>query len=733
MGSLAYEFSPMNSLKSLTFNAKLFYVLVLAVFVAILMRNSALYPSIFADEYTYSTYSRLLPFSQSPIANYIYLFTFRLSNVCGDGFLSCARILNTLFFVGAVPFIYQITKRVSNQNIARWICVLAIIGPINLYTAFFMPEAMYFFIFWVYAWYLLGLTNEIDIKQGIILGGVIGICSLVKPHGFFLLPPTYLYLLYLFSAKEGRNWWRYIQAVFAITVAFLVVKFTLGYLIAGSAGLSLVGNTYSATTGDFLTAVAASSPESAARELMGQQPIINRIRTLLLSLGDLNSNFWNFLRLWMTNLGGHVISLCLLFGFPLWVGARYLLVFKGDKDSDEDIKQNAIVFTLILLSCLILLSSFYSGFLGQASGERSIFRLHERYYNFAFPLMYILVAACASSVQLTTLLRPKKSIFLSVLFLAIITVMAWGLFSQMRPYEPTSIDSPELRGFISKNYIALLLSAVALLLMVGSLKFFKASARLFIIVLAPALLLLSSLVVNKNMWERAKPDLYDRAGLVIKNYLSPSEISKLIVVSDNYIELTRTMFYLDNAIVQPLRLNEKSEFTPKHLPNNYERAVLIGDYAISRDIKNQIHFDGFSLIGGHGEILLNFDRAAWPPKPLQGTSGLFLPPEPWGTWTLGSEARLKFVNVLPEEFVLTINARAFGLNVDRDVDFCVGSKCYPIRFKDQFSNQNIKIQNPSKENELVIRIPAPTKPISIGIGDDDRPLGLGITSLMIKW
>jgi phosphoglycerol transferase len=730
---MAYEFSPMTSLKSLTFNAKLFYVLALGVFIAILMRNSALYPSVFADEYTYSTYSRLLPFSQSPIANYLYLFTFRLTNICGDGFLACARILNTLFFVGAIPFIYQIAKRVSNQNWARWICLLAIIGPINLYTAFFMPEAMYFFIFWVYAWYLLSLTNEIGIKQGMILGGAIGICSLVKPHGIFLLAPTYLYLLYLFSMKEGRNWWRYIQALFAITIAFLVVKFALGYLIAGSAGLSLVGNTYSATTGDFLTAVAASGPESTSRELMGQQPIFYRVQTLFLSLGDLGSNFWNFLRLWMTNLGGHLISLCLLFGYPIWVGAKYLLASKDDKDLKERNKQNAIVFTFIVIFCLILLSSFYSGFLGQASGERSIFRLHERYYNFAFPLLYILVAACASSVQLASLLRVKKSIFLPALFLVITAAIALGLFSQMRPFEPTSIDSPELRGFISKYYIAILLSVVSLLLMVGSLKFFKASARLFLILLAPALLVLSSLVVNKNMWERTQPDLYDRAGLVIKNYLSPSEISKLIVVSDNHIELTRTMFYLNNAMVQPLRLNEKSEFTSKHLPKNYERALLIGDYAISNDIKNQIHFDGFSLIGGHGEILLNFDRAAWPPKSLQGTSGLFSPPEPWGTWTLGSEARLKFVNALPEEFVLAINARAFGKNIDRDVDFCVGSKCYPIRFKDQFSNQSLKIQNPSRENELIIRIPAPTKPISIGIGDDDRLLGLGITSLLITW
>lgn len=88
-----------TSLKGLTFSAKLFYALMLGVFIAVLMRNSALYPSVFADEYTYSISSRILPYSQAAISNYLYLLTFRLTNICGDGFLSCARILNLVFFL----------------------------------------------------------------------------------------------------------------------------------------------------------------------------------------------------------------------------------------------------------------------------------------------------------------------------------------------------------------------------------------------------------------------------------------------------------------------------------------------------------------------------------------------------------------------------------------------------------------------------------------------------------
>lgn len=51
---------------------KLLLVAVPLVFIALLIRNGGLHPSVFADEHAYSTASRHLPFADSPFPAYAY-------------------------------------------------------------------------------------------------------------------------------------------------------------------------------------------------------------------------------------------------------------------------------------------------------------------------------------------------------------------------------------------------------------------------------------------------------------------------------------------------------------------------------------------------------------------------------------------------------------------------------------------------------------------------------------
>ena len=76
-----------------------------------------------------------------------FFIVYRVTNYCGDGFLDCARILNVLFFVSAAPFIYLIGRQITGKKTALLIAVLSLLGPVNVYTAFFMAEAMYFYAF----------------------------------------------------------------------------------------------------------------------------------------------------------------------------------------------------------------------------------------------------------------------------------------------------------------------------------------------------------------------------------------------------------------------------------------------------------------------------------------------------------------------------------------------------------------------------------------------------------
>ena len=83
--------------------------------VLLVIRNASLYPSVFADEYYYSRFSRLVSFSQANVPNYLYFSLYRLTNQCGDGFLQCARLLNVVFLLASVPLIYRVARCYSTR------------------------------------------------------------------------------------------------------------------------------------------------------------------------------------------------------------------------------------------------------------------------------------------------------------------------------------------------------------------------------------------------------------------------------------------------------------------------------------------------------------------------------------------------------------------------------------------------------------------------------------------
>lgn len=725
---MAYEFSPMTSLKSLTFNAKLFYLLVLGVFVAILMRNSALYPSIFADEYVYSSAARLYPLSEASIANYLYLWVYRLTNVCGDGFLSCARTLNATFFILACPFVYQTAKRVCSKSIAKYIAILSLIGPINIYTANFMPEALYFLGFWIFAWYTLGLNSNSPLKSWFGVGTLIGVCMLIKPHGVFLLPPTLLYLFALFKQKPSFEIKQFIYAVTAIICGLLICKTILGFLIAGNPGLSFLGQLYSTTTQDFFIATTATNSISKTAEFA--------VGTL--SLAGENSSYatkWTsgliaLLNFWTINIRGHILGLCLLFGVPLLVMLR-LLSSPLTESKPRPIQKDYAWFSFFILVFLVLVSSLYSS-LVTLSSNGEILRMHMRYYNFAFPLLLMILPCIFSG--LTEKVFAKKLNYFEVTFWALVSlIVLWGIWKMMAPYQPTAIDMPELKGIMQYKWFFYTMTGSSLLCLLIWPIYRNFSVKLFFWVFVPLLLITGSIGVNQNIWQYSKPDVFDRAGIVIKQLLNKQELSQLVVAGDNPIELSRVLFYLDQPGVTVQTIKGGATYDMNMLPADKKWVLLLDDHIMASNIQNQLNFSGFSLGEGSGEIKIDFQNQSWPSKNLLSTQGLFMPPEPWGTWSVAKEVTLYFNKPLPQEFRLTINARAFGPNIGQPFILEVGNTTTPLIFTQSFSEISTIVKNPNKSIALSIRIPYPVSPSELNLGADTRKLGLAIKDLQINW
>src|ERR1700727_2728934 len=95
-----------HKLRSLTAAATPVLLAATCLLIFLIARNCGLFPSVLADEWTYSEYSRLVPSSQAPVPSYLFFFLFGTTRFFGEGFLEFARIYNACAFALALVFIY---------------------------------------------------------------------------------------------------------------------------------------------------------------------------------------------------------------------------------------------------------------------------------------------------------------------------------------------------------------------------------------------------------------------------------------------------------------------------------------------------------------------------------------------------------------------------------------------------------------------------------------------------
>jgi phosphoglycerol transferase len=378
------------------------------LFVALVIRNSGLYPVVMADELAYSTFSRLQPWSASLFANYLYLAVYCSTSLFGEGFLVVTRVLNVMFLIAAAPLIYLITRRVASKGIASAIALLAVAGPINSYSAYYMPESMYFFSFWLMTWFLLRLDNSAGLRAWCLAGVIWSLASLVKTHALLLAPAIVTYVLYVARNKE-RKWpiLAFRNAV-ALLVSAVVTKMLVGYLLVGTSGLTFFGPCYTSIAGD------------SASQL---------------------KNIGGLFALPAENLRGHALAICLMFGVP--IGIAIIGAFRSVFTKAETRPDHKIAFySVAVLADLVILAGLYTASTPFLGPNETVARLHMRYYDFAFPLLLIIAA---SQLSLQSIAIPRGwRVFVA---LPIGVAIIYATCTRMNPYELSFIDCPELTGF----------------------------------------------------------------------------------------------------------------------------------------------------------------------------------------------------------------------------------------------------------------------------------------------
>jgi phosphoglycerol transferase len=672
------------------------------IFIFLMLRSGGIYPVVFADEWAYSSYSRLHKMQDVGVPSYLYFILYKITNTCGDGFLECARVLNGTFISLSIPIIYRIARRFCSTWPALLVAVLSVIGPSNSYAIYFMPEAMYFFGFWLLT--LIALKRNVNSLQifAIQLGVALGFLSLIKIHALFLLPTLILYILLKAWRVDKNNFYKIgILSTLSIIISFSVTKLAIGFMFAGRDGLNVLGSLY----------------KSQAQAV------------------DSKNNFFELLTNIILNLSGHVMALVVMFGLPLAVilngtlrnstskiNTNININININKTIDKNLTYDLIVYTVLIFIPLLLITSYFTALVAGNGPYENISRLHMRYYNFAFPLFY-LIAITQLKIDSNLV---NRSLTTTLLVLLIACLSFWLLVPN---FIPSMVDSPELRGFTHNidfyKIFALMGMATTLAWVYDASK----SAKFFVFILLPIVILFGSWKVTTEVRVRQLVDVYDEAGLYAKRNLRLST-SNLMVIAPNTAGLLRTLFHIDSLKTQSMELKTGSTIDITTLPSGVSWLLLIGDYDVPDAENRRFSLGKFSILPIIKNHNIDFKQSTWPGV-VERTKGLSHS-ESWGTWSIGPEVYIELSTPLPKNFRLTLDANAFSSNASEEFKIKIGNENHSFKLKTETQSISFEFALATDERIIRIYIPKPKSPKSIGIGDDVREIGIGLRNMQIN-
>lgn len=658
-------------------------------------RDMGLYPTIFGDEWTYSSFSRLVAYKDTLIPNYLYFSLYGLTSQCGDSFLNCARIVNAMLFVGAAPFIYTIARRVTTRNVAAAVALLSIAGPANSYTAYFMPEAMYFLAFWIFSAAVFAFLENASRRWLAASAVLLGLMAMIKVHALFLAPGFCCFLLYAAWSKRSQpgaaRWFLRGLGWIALALALaLVARMAGGYLFAGGHGLDLLGKMYSSQAG--------------ANATLGAR-----------------------IPLALDNLRGHVMALALLAGMPL--AALALVGVNAPVRGQPDKTVAALAaYTVLMLGALVAVTVMFTASVAGV-GDESNTRLHMRYYNFVLPLLLMFAGA-----QITRTPPASSRTGKLLVSVPVAALIVYANLVLLPAFQPNYIDSPELYGLSADSILFNLLTVIALLALAAWVFEARRGAQLFVFVFTPLLAVVGAYQVNLVLDGFKTPDPYVKAGIFVRHYLRPDEIKRLVLVGNSAGMLFKTRFFIDDTSVRLLIVPHGQPIASQALPAGPHWLLLMGDYPVPPNMVSHVKRRNFSLLQSppdpRAAHSINFAVPEADPDrvKLTGLSGF----EQWGRWSDGKTVQIEFAKPLPRDMTLLLNAAAYGPNVQQDFVVRIGPDEQRVRLPSEHRTVRLSFHTDGAARQITIDVPHPVSPSQLGQGPDKRTLGIALYSIAVE-
>jgi hypothetical protein len=190
-------------------------------------------------------------------------------------------------------------------------------------------------------------------------------------------------------------------------------------------------------------------------------------------------------------------------------------------------------------------------------------------------------------------------------------------------------------------------------------------------------------------------------------------------------------------------LNGVASFNPRDWqfdhPNRPDYEARVFGYALNHYLQPLCRFEPnskqWSLVKVPAKVpvvastTVAFKDAAWPGI-VAGTQGLSAA-EAWGRWSNSERVVIEFEEPLPARFSVYMVAQAFGPNAGKAFVAHVGNQSARFALDHAPGDILLDFENPEGARRLEIDVPQPVSATSLGVGRDERRLGIGLTQLQI--
>lgn len=531
-------------------------------------------PAILGDEYLYSMNARKAGPWDPPLAgdfsNYLFNFVYQSTNLCGDAFYTCGKILNISFFLGFIFTIFVLSLRFLPFWGAYLFMIAAALSPVGIYTSMFLPESMYFFFIGLVLVFVLRAMTDFTWRNWALAGMAIGIASLVKPHAWLSAIPVGITLLVvgLFDRQIGVR--KTGVAGIALLLAAALARVTLGLLVAGPKALGFFGQYLGVST---IEAVIGGSGDQVVAE------------------GTLPSNPMDgVFSLFASQLTVHVLTISALMAFAVVGLSAGLFAIIRDKRLNP--ASAFSLFGFIWLVSMTVEIVMFTGWVTGAGDDHTL-RVLIRYYEFLFviiPLSGLSALVAGFGSRMHVLVRWA----IAGVFATLLSQAFTGFFGSL---TVQIADAPTLAGLIVNQEVFNSAAIVGLASLVLFASFPRWSPWAFVVLLPITMVGTGWQIQDQYQLFRGERNAADVAGQKIARDFTLDELSSTWVVGTSRFEATNVAIWADNADLAFDIFAPGSQLDASMAPEGTKKIVATGDIQVIEGASLEVSGEGFAIYG----------------------------------------------------------------------------------------------------------------------------------------